>query len=481
MTVSAPTKLWDKGYELDPRIEKFEIGDDTVYDNRLILPDVLGSIAHAAGLAKVGLLDGDVFWKLHGGLAQIADLAEDGEFSIEPGDEDVHTKIENWLTQQLGEAGKRIHTGRSRNDQVLVDLRLYTREAVLPVYGAVLEACDALLQMATEYRMLPMPGYTHMQRAMLSSVGVWAGAYLEALLDDLDLLDAAVKLNDQNPLGSAASYGVALPLDRQYVSDLLGFGKVQNNVLYAQNARGKFEVAIVQALTQVALGFSKLAQDIMLFTTSEYNFFSIDDSLLTGSSIMPQKRNLGAVELLRAKGQVMLSYQQQMLGVLIGLPAGYNMDFQETKRPFMEALDLIENSAAVVALTVSRLVPNENKMAEACSPELFATDAAYDLVLQGVPFRDAYKQVALSLDTLENIDPEAHLVKHTHQGTSGDLRLGVSSDKIAHRKEVLAKRAAELDAIKTGLLTGSAAGLPLPSPGPTNGSLPQPAGDASDR
>ncbi|HEX2282757.1 MAG TPA: argininosuccinate lyase, partial [Thermomicrobiales bacterium] len=464
----------------DPRIEKFDVGDDTVYDNRLILPDVLGSIAHAAGLEKIGLLTTETFWQLQAGLAKIAELAETGEFTIEPGDEDVHTKIENWLTQQLGEAGKKIHTGRSRNDQVLVDLRLFTREAVLPVYTAVLEACDALLDLATRHAQTPMPGYTHMQRAMLSSVGVWAGAYLEALLDDLDLLDAAVKLSDQNPLGSAASYGVALPLDRQYVSDLLGFGKVQSNVLYAQNARGKFEAAIVQALTQISLDFSKLAQDIMLFTTSEYNFFKVDDSLLTGSSIMPQKRNLGAVELLRAKGQVMLGYSQQMIGVLVGLPAGYNVDSQETKRPFMEALDLVENSAAVVALTVSRLVPNTEAMEDACTPELFATDVAYDLVMQGVPFRDAYKQVALSLDKLDDVDPHYHLSKRTHQGTSGDLRLDVSADKIDERKNALSARAEELQAIKTGLLAGTAPGLPFPKPDPTSGSLPQPTGDASD-
>ena len=480
MTATAPTKLWDKGYELDPRIEKFEVGDDTVYDNRLILPDVIGSIAHAAGLAKIGLLTRDAFWQLQAGLAEIAALAESGDFTVEPGDEDVHTKIENWLTARLGETGKKIHTGRSRNDQVLVDLRLFTREAVLLVYSAVLEACDALLDLSVRHLHTPMPGYTHMQRAMLSSVGVWAGAYLESLLDDLDLLDAAVKLSDQNPLGSAASYGVGLPLDRQYVTDLLGFGKVQNNVLYAQNARGKFEAAIVQALTQISLDFSKLAQDIMLFTTSEYAFFKVDDSLLTGSSIMPQKRNLGAVELLRAKAQVMLGYSQQMLGVLTGLPAGYNMDSQETKRPFMEALDLVENSAAVVALTVSRLVPNTGAMLDACSPELFATDAAYDLVKQGVPFRDAYKQVALSLDKLDDVDPHYYLSLRTHQGTSGDLRLHLSAEQIEGRKTALADRAAALEEIKTGLLAGIAPGLPFPKPDPTRGSLPAPKGDASD-
>jgi argininosuccinate lyase len=484
------TKLWDKGYELDPRIERFEVGDDVVYDNRLIIPDVLGSIAHAAGLAKVGLLPSEVFWQLQQGLAQIAAEYAAGEFQIEPGDEDVHTKIENWLTARLGEPGKMIHLGRSRNDQVLVDLRLYTRQAVLPVYQAILEACEALLDLAQRHVMMPMPGHTHMQRAMLSSVGVWAGSYLEALLDDLELLDAAVALSDQNPLGSAASYGVPLPLDRQYVSDLLGFAKVQNNVLYTQLARGKFEAAIVQALSQVMLDYSKLAQDILLYTTAEYGFFKLDDALKTGSSIMPQKHNLGAIEVLRAKGQVMLGYSQQIMSVLVGLPSGYNMDSQETKRPFMDALDLAENASAVVALTVSRIVPNEEQLSAACSPELFATDIAYQLVQQGMPFRDAYRQVARSLDDLNEVDPDGlnelnprmHLTKRTHQGTSGDLRLELAARRILDRKTALAARSGKLASIESGLLQGTAAGLavlavgsPRPKPDPRSGSPALPA------
>jgi argininosuccinate lyase len=279
-----------------------------------------------------------------------------------------------------------------------------------------------------------MPGYTHMQRAMLSSVGVWAGAFVEALLDDLTLLDAAVALNDQCPLGSAASYGVPLPLERQYVSDLLGFARVQRNVLYAQNTRGKFEGAMVQALAQVMLDLSKLAQDILLFTTSEFGFFTLDDTLKAGSSIMPQKKNLDAMELLRGKGSVILAQQQWIMGTLAGLPSGFNMDFQETKRPFMEALDLTESSAAIAAQTVSRQTPNTERLLAACSPELFATDAAYDLVQKGVPFRDAYRRVAGMLDDLGEIDPHAALATRTHMGTSGDLGLDESAAVIAARR-----------------------------------------------
>jgi argininosuccinate lyase len=453
-------KLWDKGYELDRRVERFAGSDAIVYDQRLVVADALGSIAHAAGLAKAGLLPVETYQALREELANVVGLAEAGQFELTDGDEDVHTKIEGWLTEKLGEAGKQIHTGRSRNDQVLVDLRLYTREAVLPVYSSILDACEALLDLATRHRLTPMPGYTHMQRAMLSSVGVWAGSYLEALLDDLKLLDAAVALSDQSPLGSAASYGVGLPLERQYVSDLLGFAKVQNNVLYAQHGRGKFEAAIIQALAQVMLDLSKLAQDILLFMTSEYCFFSLDDAFKTGSSIMPQKKNLDAMELLRAKGSIMLAFQQQALGILVGLPSGFNMDFQETKRPFMESLDMVEESAAMAALTVSRLQPNEERLLAACSPELFATDAAYDLVLKGVPFRDAYRRIAGMIDDLGELDPREVLKTRTHQGTSGDLRLEMSAAVIEQRRAAVASREAELGGIRQQLLAGTRPGMP---------------------
>lgn len=455
------TKLWDKGYEIDPRIQRFEISDALVYDQRLVVADALGSIGHAAGLVKAGLLPVETFHALRKELAHIVELAEAGEFELTQDDEDVHTKIEGWLTEKLGEAGKQIHTGRSRNDQVVVDLRIFTREAVLPVYTAVLDAADALLDLATRHAQTPMPGYTHMQRAMLSSIGVWAGAYLESLLDDLTLLDAAVALSDQSPLGSAASYGVGLPLERGYVSDILGFAKTQNNVLYSQHGRGKFESAIVQACVQVMIDLSKLAQDILLFTTSEYDFFSLDDSFKTGSSIMPQKKNLGAMELLRAKGSIILAYQQQILGIQVGLPAGFNMDMQETKRPFMESLDMVEESSAMAALTVSSLQPNEARMSEACSPELFATDAAYDLVLKGVPFRDAYRRIADMLDDLGELDPREVLKNRTHQGTSGDLRLETSASIIEQRRAAIAAREAELAEIKQQLMDGTRPGMPV--------------------
>ncbi|MDI3340123.1 MAG: argininosuccinate lyase [Sphaerobacter sp.] len=453
------TKLWDKGYELDPQIEAFEVGDDVVYDNRLILADVLGSIAHAAGLVKIGVLSAAEFAALRAALAAIAAEAAAGTFRVEPGDEDVHTKIEHALVARVGTPGKKIHTARSRNDQVLVALRLFLKQEAPRVEGAILDCAAALLELARRHRLTPMPGYTHMQRAMLSSVGVWAGAYLEALLDDLTLLDAALAVNDQCPLGSAASYGVPLPIDRQYVSDLLGFRAPQRNVLYAQNARGKFEAAVVQALSQVMLDLSKLAQDILLFTTAEYGFFTIDAELTTGSSIMPQKKNLGAMEMLRAKGSVMLAYQQQIMSLLVGLPSGYNMDYQETKRPFIDALDLAARAAAVAALTVRHLVPNEAALLAACTPELFATDAAYELVAQGVPFRDAYRQIGTALETVPPMDPHAQLAKRTHLGTAVDLGLDEHARALAARREQAAARAAAFYAVAQRLLAGPIPGI----------------------
>jgi argininosuccinate lyase len=424
------SKLWDKGFEINKEIEQFEVGDDVVYDNNLLIPDILGSIAHAAGLKKIGMINEQEFTDLHGALVKLAEQAEAGEFKVEPGDEDVHTKIEAILTQMLGDTGKKIHTARSRNDQVVVDTRLYLKQMAPKVQTAILDTCQSLHDFAKKYQYTPMPGYTHMQRAMLSSVGTWAGAWLEALLDDLELLDQALEINDQCPLGSAASYGVPLPIDRQYVSDLLGFAKVQNNVLYAQHGRGKFESMVIQALAQVMLDLSKMAQDIMLFTTAEYGFFDIAPEFTTGSSIMPQKKNLGAMEMLRAKGSLMVSYQGQMMSVLTGLPSGYNMDYQETKKPFMDGIELVTQSCAVASLTIQQIVPNEERMKAACTPDLFATDAAYELVEQGVPFRDAYRQIGTNLDKVAAMDPDEQLKKRTHQGTAGDLRLDEAQERI---------------------------------------------------
>src|SRR6266516_3399892 len=389
------TKLWQKGYSVNAQVERYEAAQNSALDTRLIRHDVWGSLAHVAMLRRIGVLNEDEHETLHHALCNILALEATHAFTVQPSDEDVHTSIENYLATTTGAAGKKIHTARSRNDQVLLDLRLYGKEQLFAVSSRLSALCCALLTFSEEHKDTPMPGYTHMQRAMLSSFGLWSAGLAEALLDDEHLLSAAYVLNDQSPLGSAAGYGVPLPIDRQFVADTLGFARVQNNVIYVQNSRGKVEAAIVQALAQIMLDLSKMAQDILLFSTVEYGFFQVPQELCEGSSIMPQKRNLGVMELVRARTQSMLAWQQQILGIVSGLPSGYNMDYQETKRPFMEALNLVQESLEICTLVVSSLDTNTERLAAACTFELVAADRAYELTAAaGLPFRDAYRIVA---------------------------------------------------------------------------------------
>src|SRR5713226_1454203 len=428
------TKLWQKGYRLNEQVEHFEAAQNSVLDARLIRQDVWGSLAHVAMLAKIDVLTEEEHRVLKDALCNILQLEAAQEFTVTLADEDVHTGVENYLVTVAGAAGKKIHMARSRNDQVLVDLRLYGKEQLHNVAAKLCHLCAALLELAGRHRDTPMPGYTHMQRAMLSSVGLWAASFAEALLDDEQLLSAAYTLNDQSPLGSAAGYGVPIAIDRQYCADLLGFARVQNNVIYAQNSRGKIEAAIVQALAQIMLDLSKLAQDILLFTTVEYGFFQLPQELCTGSSIMPQKRNLGVMELVRARTQTMLALQQQILGIVSGLPSGYNMDYQETKRPFIEALDIVQESLEVCTLVVSALDTNTERLAAACTFELFAADRAYELAtVARLPFRDAYRivgaEVTAQLDQHLPIPVESQeqlserLAARSHLGGAGNLGL----------------------------------------------------------
>lgn len=428
------TKLWQKGYRLNEQVEHFEAAQNSLLDVRLVRHDVWGSLAHIAMLTKIGVLTESEHRVLKDTLCNVLELEATHEFTLTLADEDVHTGIENYLAATAGAAGKKIHMARSRNDQVLVDLRLYGKEQLHSVAAKLCNLCSALLELADAHAGTPMPGYTHMQRAMLSSVGLWAASFAEALLDDEQLLSAAYKLNDQSPLGSAAGYGVPIAIDRQYCADLLGFARVQNNVIYVQNSRGKVEAAIVQALAQIMLDLSKLAQDILLFSTVEYGFFQIPQELCTGSSIMPQKRNLGVMELVRARAQTMLALQQQILGIVSGLPSGYNMDYQETKRPFMEALDLVQESLEICTLVVSKLEVNTERLTTACTFELFAADRAYELAnVAKLPFRDAYRivgaEVTAQLDRHVPFPVESQeelakrLAARSHLGGAGNLGL----------------------------------------------------------
>lgn len=434
------TKLWSKGYEIDPVVERFEAARNAALDAELARHDIWGSLAHARMLHSIGVLSEDEWRAIAGALRDLLRQAEDGTLRPATAEEDIHTTVEQALVARIGDVGKKIHTGRSRNDQVLLDLRLYAKEALLAIVDTLLNAASALHGLAREHEWTPMPGYTHMQRAMLSSVGLWAASYAEALLDDCGSLASAYALNDQSPLGSAAAYGVPLPLNREQVARDLGFARIHHNVLTAANARGKGEAAVVQALALVLLDLSKWAQDVVLYTTSEYDFFGVPQELCTGSSIMPQKRNLGALELVRARAQTVIALQGQMLATLAGLPSGYNMDYQETKAPLIEAVGLCQESLRVVALFAANLSPNVEKLEAACTAELFATDRAYELVRAGVPFRDAYRQVAASPTAQEPGDLRARLQARTSSGAAGNLGLDDLARRIAAERTVWDRR-----------------------------------------
>ena len=416
-------KLWEKGYELDEEMEAFTVGEDHILDRELVEADVLGSIAHAKMLSEIGILTEEEFRALKEGLREVLRLHGEGKFQIRREQEDVHTAVEEFLTERLGDVGKKLHTARSRNDQVLVDMRLYTRDRLLEVMAEVLGTSEVLLDFAEAHRDVPMPGRTHTQRAMTSSVALWAGAFAESLLDDMKLLWAAYRLNDQNPLGSAASYGVPLPIDRRRTTELLGFSKVQHNVLYANNSRGKVEAVVVFALSQVVEDLAKLSDDLIWFSTPEFGYFSLPEEYCPGSSIMPQKRNPGPLELVRARSARVTSGLFQLLLVLRNLPSGYNRDLQETKGPLMEAVAVTVSCLRVVRKIFSKLEVNREKLISSFSPELFAADEALKMAAEGVPFREAYRRVASDLEGLRSRDPVEEVLRRTHLGAPGDPEL----------------------------------------------------------
>jgi argininosuccinate lyase len=430
-------KLWDKGYKLDTLVEAFMTGDDPQLDHALIEYDCLGSIAHAKMLAKIGVLTVKESEQLTIALQEIIHLAREDKFIIQFQDEDVHTAIENTLIAKLGDLGKKLHTARSRNDQVLVDLRLYSKDWLIKITHEVLNVCDVLCEFAIKHHDVPMPGRTHFQRAMPSSMGLWAGAFAESFLDNIILLKSAYWLVDQCPLGSAASYGVSLDVDRQYTAELLGFRTVQNNVLYANNSRGKFESIMLSALVQVMNDLSKISTDIIIFCAPEFGYLCLPEKFCPGSSLMPQKRNPCPLELIRAKSATMQSMLFQVLEIIRSLPSGYNRDFQETKRPLMQGCELAFESLKVFANIFYEIQVNEKACMESFTKELFATDKVLSLVKEGIPFRDAYKQVALELEAVTFCDPKADILSKTHQGATGNLGLELSVQKIQEYRQWL--------------------------------------------
>jgi len=414
-------KLWDKGYELNKKIEKFTVGEDYKLDEKLVFYDAIASIAHATMLKKIGLLNSSELDKLKKTLQGLINEHKQGKFNIQQKDEDVHTAIENYLVAKLGSLGKKIHTARSRNDQVLVDLHLYSKNELLEVKELVLELCKNLAEFAKKHEFMPMPGYTHMQKAMPSSIGLWIMSFTESLLDDLKLLDAIYELNDQCPLGSAAGYGTSMPIDRALVAKLLGFSKVQNNVLYVQNSRGKNEANIVFALSNVMNDLSKLATDLLLFTTSEFDYFKLPDSFCTGSSIMPQKKNYDVLELIRAKASTVNANYFEIISIIGKLPSGYNRDLQLTKKPLIESFEIAKECLKVMILVVGNIGVNNEKLLLTCTPELFATDKANELAVKGTPFREAYQLIAKNLTSLKKPDAVSNIKSKKPMGATGNL------------------------------------------------------------
>ena len=406
--------------EVDADVLAYTAGQDRVLDLALVEADCLGTAAHVAMLARMPvrppLLTAADARRVAAELRGIAAAAAAGKFKISIGDQDVHLAVERHLTEKLGDLGKRVHTCRSRNDQVAVDLRIFAKGRLLEAMSAAAGLARTWLAFARRHAKVPMAGRTHMQPAMPSSVGLWASAWAEGLLDDLGLLRAAYDLNDQCPLGSAASYGVPLPIDRQFVSDQLGFARPVHNVLHANQARGKVEAVILSALGQVMLTLSRAAQDLILFSMPEFGYFRLPVEFTTGSSIMPQKRNPDVLELLRAKAAKVLAQAGLTAEILRAAPSGYNRDLQETKAPLMEGFELTVSSLRILAALVPRLEVDGAALRRAFTPDVFATDRALELVAQGMPFRDAYHAVKNNLDQLAGKNPDEALAAKRHLG-----------------------------------------------------------------
>jgi len=389
-----PSKLWEKGYRVDRQVEEFTVGDDYLLDRRLVRYDCLASIAHARTLGRAGILTDEEVLRLMEELNRIIRLDGEGSFKILREHEDCHTAIENHLTQKLGDLGKKIHTGRSRNDQVLAALRLYYKDALAECKGQVSELMKSIEGFVARCGEVELPGYTHTRKAMPSSIGLWAGSFVESMEDNLRLVDAAQDLVDQCPLGTGAGYGVPLPLDREYTAQLLGFARVQANPSYVQSSRGKFESTILHALTQVTADLNKMATDLIVFSVPELGYFELPEELCTGSSIMPQKRNPDVLELVRARHHQVVSLEFQVKNTIANLPSGYNRDLQLTKGSTQRALQATLESVSVMALVFDKLSVDEERCAAGLTDEVYATERVYELVKQGVPFREAYGRVA---------------------------------------------------------------------------------------
>jgi len=409
-------RIWDKGGVSDAEMMRYTARDDWQLDQRLLSYDLLASIAHVQGLQRIGVVSDDERDQLVQALRRL------GELQLTVDDEDCHSAIEAALIAELGDVGKKVHTGRSRNDQVLVAIRLYERDAIDAMITAGRAAALSLLDRAEADATTPMPGYTHLQRAVPSSIGLWLSAVAESIADAIDMLAAVRKLVDQSPLGGAAGYGVNLPLDRDGVAKELGFAAVADNPMASQASRGVVEVQLCTAAWQLMTAIRRFAWDVSLFTTSEFGFVKLDDALTTGSSIMPNKRNPDIAELMRAACAVVQGAIAELMG-MVALPSGYHRDVQLTKAPLFRAIDETMATTRMVARLVDGMTFDRERMRAAIDAGSFATDRAVTLAAEGVPFRDAYRQLANDIDELEVGDADASIAARISPGAPGALRL----------------------------------------------------------
>jgi argininosuccinate lyase len=412
-------KLWQKDKVSLKEVEQFTVGQDQAMDMYLARFDVLGSLAHIQMLQSINLLTADELSILSAELKNIYKRIESGEFKVESGVEDIHSQVELELTKRLGESGKKIHSGRSRNDQVLVDIKLYLRYDLEQVIEGIKSVFELLLAQSEKYKTHLLPGYTHLQLAMPSSFGLWFGAYAESLVDDVITLESAYRIVNKNPLGSAAGYGSSFPLNRRMTTDLLGFDDLNYNVVYAQLGRGKTERIVASALSNVAATLGKLSMDAVLFMNQNFGFISFPDELTTGSSIMPHKKNPDVFELVRARCNQLIALPNDIALLTANLPSGYHRDMQLLKEKLFPAIQSLKDCLRMTHLMLSNIKIKENILQDEKYKFLFSVEEVNKLVLSGMPFRDAYKKVGLDIE--QNTYNPSTGVHHTHDGSIGNL------------------------------------------------------------
>ena len=427
-------KLWDKGFSTDQKIDHFTVGNDRELDLLLAKYDVIASKAHAKMLGKIGLLTNDETNALVKELDNIALTIEEGSFTIEDTFEDMHSKIEFILIEKLGDTGKKIHTARSRNDQVLVAMHLYLKNELMEIKSETVTLFDLLMDLAEKHKEVLLPGYTHLQIAMPSSFGLWFSAYAESLIDDLYFIDAAFKVADQNPLGSAAGYGSSFPLDRSFTTKEMGFETLKYNVVAAQMGRGKVEKATAFGMSSIAGTLSKMAMDICLYMNQNFNFISFPDELTTGSSIMPHKKNPDVFELVRAKCNKLQAVPNQLTLITNNLPSGYHRDLQLVKEVIIPAIQDLKACLEILTFSLKEIKVNQNILEDPKYDYLFSVDTLNELVQNGMPFRDAYKKMGMEIN--EGTFTPKRDIKHTHEGSLGNLCLDEIREKMKRVVEI---------------------------------------------